>query len=99
MNALLKLFLDAVMALAAGGGEVPWVDTRRRVVSRQNAVSRMAVRAHRRDGKTAFHEPFAVNALRVPLDDLMFRSLVAHRGLFPFAVTLGAEIGNIRREG
>src|SRR5208282_5875690 len=48
MDAVLELFLDAVVTLAARSWHIGWADARLRIVSGQNVVSGMATGAGRR---------------------------------------------------
>ena len=98
MNAVLELFLNAVMAFPARCRHVVDVDGRRRIVVRQHPVRGVAIGAHGRDHESALQQAFAVNALRVSFHDLGFRAGVAGSGLLPLAMTPRAQHRNIGRK-
>ncbi len=96
---LLELLLDAVVALAAGGGHVGAVDARAGVAGRQHAVGGVAAGAGGGHGQAALQQALAVDALGVGLDDAVLLALVAHGGLLALAVAAGAELGDVVGEG
>ncbi len=79
-----KLFFNPVVATAAGDGDIARVHAGSGVALRQNAMRSVATGTGRRDGQPALHQPPAVNALRVPLDDLVLASLFSDVVLYEF---------------
>ena len=72
------------------------IDARSRIVLRQHAVRGVAARARRRHGQAALHQPLAVDALGVVLDDLVLRARVAHAPpSSPRGGSARTELGNI----
>jgi hypothetical protein len=99
VNASNEFVLDSVVAFAARCGDVPWVHRRCGVTAREDAVRRVAIGAHCRHREPALHEPFAVNAFGVPLDDLVLSSRIANGRFLTFAMTPCAQIRNIGGKG
>jgi len=94
----LELFFDAVMTAPARLGNVILIDTGERIGLWQNAVRRMTTRAGGGHRQSALHQSFAVNALRVVLDDFMLGTLVPGRGFLAFPVAARTQGGDVRCE-
>lgn len=56
----------------------------------------MAVAARRSHGETAFQQSFPMDALRIMVDDLVFRARVPHGCFLPFLVALAAQPGDVQ---
>ena len=84
MDTLLKFLFDPVMAFAACGRQVLRIHAGGFIIARQNTMSRMTVRAHCRNGQSAFHQSLAVNAFRIMLNDFMLITGIADSRLLSF---------------
>ena len=98
MNALRKLLKDPVVTTRTCFRHICVIDTRLRVVFRQDMVRRVAVGTHGGHHQPALQKPLSVNALSVMLNDVVLRSRIADRRLLSFAMALCAELRNIDRE-
>lgn len=98
VNASLELLLNSVMTTSAGLRHLVPIDTRQRVTLRQHAVSCVAVGTHRRHRETTLHQPLAMDALRIVLDDVVLTAGITNRGLFPLAMTVSAQHRHVCRK-
>jgi hypothetical protein len=98
VDTLHEVFLNTVVTSSTCLGYVPWIHRRRRIAARTDAVRRVAIRAHRGHRKSTLHEPLAVDAFGIPLDNLMLAPSVPNRRFLPFPVTPSAQNRNIRGE-
>lgn len=98
MDALFKLFFDAVMATAACRGDVPGVHAGAGIALGKHIVCCVAARAGCGNGEAALHQPFAMDAFRIVFDDLVLASGVPDGRPLAFAMAPGAESRNACRE-
>src|SRR5271165_1189261 len=98
MDALHKLFLNAVVTGAAGRRYVLGVDRRFRIGSREFAMRGVATGAGGGHRQAAPQQSFAVNALGVTRNDLVLRAGIKQGRLLAFTMALGAEIGHVGSE-
>lgn len=98
MDASFKLLLDSMMAAAACLGKVFSVHTGQRIGLGQNTMWSVAVRARRCDREAALHEPLAMDAFRVVLDNFVLGTRVTRGRLLPFTVTIRTQPGDVRRK-
>src|SRR6188768_4149501 len=95
MDALLKLFVDAIVTARASLWNVLGVDGRLRVAGWQHPVRGVAVRAHGGDHEAALEQALAVDALGVVLNDVVLPAGVTQCGLVSLAMALAAQAGHI----
>jgi len=95
MHAAGKLFLHAMMAPTARGGDVTWIDARERIGAGKNFVRRVTTGTCRCHGQTTAGQPLAVSALTVMLDYLMLIARVPYRRLLAFTMASRTEGRNI----
>jgi len=93
--ALDELLLDAVVAGAAGRGNIPRIDGRVRIGAGQDQVRRVAVGASCGHSKAAFHQALAVDALGVVPNNFVLGPGIAESGFHALAVASAAEIRNV----
>jgi hypothetical protein len=98
MNAEKELLLDPVVASPARGGEILGIHARFRIGDRLLAVCRMAIRAHSGNGETALQQPFPMDALGIPLHNLVLCTCVPDRCLVPFAMASCAQARHVCRK-
>ena len=99
VNARDEHFVDAAMALGAGSGHVGAVHARACIAGGQFQVRAVAIGAIGGHGQPGLEQPSSVDALGVVLDDVLLLPGVPQGGLLAGPVALGAEVGDVAREG
>ena len=99
MNAFCELFVDAIVAFGACLSDIGRVDARFRIDFGEFMMRSVAVGAHRSDHQTAFQKPFAMNALDITADNIMFVAPVSDGGFASLAMTFATQIGDMSRIG
>ena len=98
VDAQFELLLNPVMTPTARLRNILWINARERIGLRQHAVGRVATGARCRHCQPALHQPFAMDAFGVVLDDLMLRAGVADGRFLSFPMALRTQEWDIRCE-